>query len=104
MDNIEAALQDLSLQDPPNITATARRYEINRSTLSRRYNGVTTSAEVKAQKQQLLSPPQEQSLVDYINKLTEDSLPPTVQIVRNFAKEIAQQEPSRNWSHRFCKR
>jgi len=43
--DMEAALADLRLQDVPNITATAKRHKVERSTLSRRWNKVTRSRE-----------------------------------------------------------
>ena len=104
MDSIAAALEDLRLQDKPNIAATARRHEIDRSVLSRRYREVSTSLQVKHQNQCLLSPPQERRLVKYINRITEIGLPPTPSMVRNFAHSICQKEPGKGWSSRFCKR
>jgi hypothetical protein len=47
MDAIELALKDLRLQDKTNISATARVYNVQRSTLSRRFNKVTNSAVVQ---------------------------------------------------------
>jgi hypothetical protein len=41
MDSMEAALADLSLQDKPNISATADKHKIKRPTLSKRWNKVT---------------------------------------------------------------
>ena len=55
MDSIEAALESLKLQDTPDISATARLYNVQRSTLSRRFNGVSRPATVRYQEQQLLS-------------------------------------------------
>jgi hypothetical protein len=104
MDNIEAALQDLKLHDTLTISAAARLHKCNRSTLSRRWNGVTESAAVKAVNQQLLSPPQEQTLIAHINRLTELSIPPTPAMVCTFAAEIARKPVGRGWSQRFCKR
>ena len=45
MSNIEAVLIDLRLQDKPNIQAIANKHGVNRSTLFRRFNQVTTSKE-----------------------------------------------------------
>ena len=104
MDQIEAALQDLKLQDTKNISATAKQYGVQRSTLSRRFHRITNSAQAKHQEQQLLNDQQEQDLVNYINKLTEKGLPPTVSMLRNFARDIASREPSKTWSQRFCKK
>jgi transposase-like protein len=43
MDQIEAALRELTLQDTPNITAVAKKHGCNRATLSRRFRKVTVS-------------------------------------------------------------
>jgi hypothetical protein len=104
MDAIEAALQDLKLQDKPNISATARRHNVQRSTLSRRHNRVTTSVKIKHQNQEFLTQRQQQDLIKYINELTEKGIPPTTTMVRNFAQEMAGKKPHRCWSQRFCKR
>ena len=45
MDPINAALAALELQDPPNYTWTAKEFNINRTTLSRRYWRITCSRE-----------------------------------------------------------
>ena len=101
---MEAALKDLNLQDKKNISKVANLHGVDRSTLSRRFNGVTNPAKVKHQKQQLLTPQQEKDLVRYINQLTEIGIPPTVAMVRNFARDIAGKRPGNGWSQRFCKR
>jgi hypothetical protein len=90
MDAIEAVLEDLKLQDKKNISAVAKLHGVQRSTVSRRWNGVTNPAKVK-------------DLVQYI-KLTENGIPPTPPMVRNFARDIAGKRPGRDWSQRFCKR
>ena len=95
---IEAALQDLNLQDKPNISATAKLHNVERSTLSRRWNGVTNSTQMKHQNQQLLQPQQEADLIKHINELTEKGIPPTTSMVCNFAKEFSRKEPGKNWS------
>ena len=56
MEPIETALAALKLQDKKNISACAKLYGVDRSTLSRRFNGVSNLAKVKHQKQQLLKP------------------------------------------------
>ena len=93
MDDIDKALQSLQLQDNPNLSATAKQYYVNRSTLSRRFYGVTYSHVVKHQNQGLLLLAQEKSLVQYINKLTETGIPLTVLIVHNFVYNIARKRP-----------
>ena len=104
MESIDKALESLTLQDNPNISATAREYNIDRSTLSKRFTGGAQSRQTKHQNQCLLSPAQEKSLVQYINKLTETGIPPTVSMVHNFVYDIVGKRPGKSWSHRFCKR
>lgn len=104
MDSIDAALQELKLQDKPNISATAKAYNIDRSTLSRRFNGVAQSKTIQAENSRFLTPKQERDLVQYISTLTERGTCPTPAMVATFARDIAGKEPGRSWSHRFCKR
>ena len=56
MDAIDAALKDLKLQDVKNISAVAKMHGVDRSTLSRRYNGVSNPAKVYHESRQLLNP------------------------------------------------
>jgi hypothetical protein len=104
MDPIELALKDLKLQNTKNISAVAKLHGVDRSTLSRRFNGVTNPAKMQHEKQQLLSPQQEKELIEYINMLTKRGTLPTTAIVRNFAGDIAGKLPGRCWSQRFCMR
>ena len=96
MDAIEAALKDLKLQDRENISTVAKLHGVNRSTLSRRWNGVTNPAPMYHQSRQLLNPQQEKDLVEYINQLTEKGIPPTPSMVRNFAQDICRKRPRKN--------
>ena len=104
MDPIELALKDLKLQNTKNISAVAKLHGVDRSTLSRRFNGVTNPAKMQHEKQQLLSPQQEKELIEYIIMLTKRGTLPTTAMVRNFAGDIAGKLPGRCWSQRFCMR
>ena len=104
MDSINKALQDLKLQDKPNIAATARTYKVERSTLSRRFREVSQTHAEKCQNQQFLDPDEEKVLVQYINQLTTRGVPPTPAMVANFASNLKGETLGKNWSHRFCKR
>ena len=104
MDSIGKALQALTLQDKPNISATAREYNVDRSTLSRRFKKGSVSRQTKCENQGLLPLQQERTLVLYINKLTENGIPPTPSMIHNFVNDIVQKQPGKGWSHRFCKR
>ena len=82
MQAIDKALKDLASQESPNYSATARKYGINCTTLSRRYRGLARSRAVNmANIKSLLTPQQEKELVDYINKLLVFRLPPIVLII-----------------------
>ena len=102
MDAIDKALEHLKLSDPKNISASAKLFGVDRSTLSRHYNDKSNPASMKHQNQQFLTPEQERQLVIYINTLTERGLLPTPAMVRNFAQNIAGKPPGKGWSHRFC--
>ena len=104
MDPIDAALAALELQDPPNYTRTAKEFDVNRSTLSRRYRQITRAREDATEMKSLLLIQQERTLLRYINLLTERGLPPTPQMVRNFAFKISRITPRKNWVLRFIKR
>ena len=101
MASIEAALADLALQDLPNYTATAKKFNINRSTLLRRYKGVTVLIKEGRQTTSILSNQQEKELISYINKLTERGIPFTNAIIRVFAQDIFKKKPGKNWAYRF---
>ncbi|KAF1966400.1 hypothetical protein BU23DRAFT_560210, partial [Bimuria novae-zelandiae CBS 107.79] len=55
------------------------------TTLRRRQQGSQQSRTTKDLNQRALSPQQEQALLQHIDKLTERRLPPTKEIIRNFA-------------------
>ena len=96
MDPINAALAALELQDSPNYTWTAKEFNVNRTTLSRRHRRITRAREDATAIKSLLSIQQERTLLGYINLLTERGLPPTTQMVRNFAFEISRITPGKN--------
>ena len=55
MNSIEASLVDLALQEVPNYSATAREYNVVRTTLARRHKGKTAANGVRPKNNQLLS-------------------------------------------------
>ena len=92
MDNLEAALdalKSLKLGESPNYTTIAKQYGVNRTTLSRRHRGVTGSRAEKISNDRNLNTTQELELVKYINSLSKRGLPPTREMIQNFALEIA---------------
>jgi hypothetical protein len=101
---IDEALAECNSLACPVYSEIARKHSVNRSMLSKRHRGVHGSKEAQYSKLGLLSSEQEQTLVYYINKLTERGLPPTCVMVRNFAAEICKQLPGKNWVYRFVDR
>ncbi len=104
MSQIDQAVAHLKEHSEDNISYVADLYGVDRSTLSRRFRGVTKSRSQKAICQQLLTPPEEQRLLKHINTLCKRGIPPTPSILRNLAYEITGNEPGKHWSSRFVHR
>ena len=107
MSPIDDAIEDLKSQKPGesiNYTQIAAKYGVDRTTLSRRWRGLQSSMQRKIENSRLLNDTQERALVEYIDTLTGRGLPPTRQMIRNFASEIAQKEAGKQWVDRFIKR
>lgn len=104
---MEAALEEcrsLGFNVKPNFTQIAKKYGCDRSALSKRYRGICSSKQNQYQNQRLLNNQQEETLIKYIDELCKRSLPPSRQMIRNFAQEIVQKEIGREWVNRFLKR
>jgi Tc5 transposase DNA-binding domain len=102
---IQAAITDLQSQERVNYSATAKRYNLERTTLAKRFQGKTVSnQEATSYARRQLTDTQEKTLIQYINKLSNQGIPPTPQIVKNLAVEIAGDKLGPNWVSRFCKR
>jgi hypothetical protein len=72
----------------------AEKHGCWRSTLTRRHQEETESREAKAISQRLISPQDEEELVQYIEGLTARHLAPTRQMIKNFAAPVAKREVS----------
>ena len=103
MGKIEDAIAELHLQEKKNIQAMADKHGVNRSTLSKRFNGKTGSKVNGYNSQKILTPGQERALINRINDLSKMGLPPSHQMVRNLALEIAGRMPGINWALRWVK-
>ncbi|KAF2827175.1 hypothetical protein CC86DRAFT_369385 [Ophiobolus disseminans] len=97
MDPIDEAIEAINSREPGDklvYQEYADFFEVDRSTLSQRHNGRQTSRNTKKAAQQKLNPQQEEELVLYIEDLTRRGLPPTRDMVRNFASTIAHERVS----------
>jgi hypothetical protein len=100
MVNEHDMMQDLAecdVSEAPNYAVIAKKYNLERSTLSRRHRGKTVSREqYESEHMQCLTNAQERVLINQINRLTKRNLPPTSQMVRNFAEEIIRRLVGKN--------
>ena len=103
MDPIDAAFAALKSQKSPNYTATAKKFGVDRTTLSRRHRGITAAKGVNPSPLAILSPTQKKTFISYINELTRRGTPPTARMVARFAAEISGRQPGKNWVNRFVR-
>jgi hypothetical protein len=82
----------------------AEKHRVVRSTLTRKWRGETRSREEQAVAQQKLTLQQEAELVKYIEELTACRIPPTREMIRNFASAVAQKPVFESWVTRFINR
>src|ERR1700722_16112542 len=79
---IASAIAEIGDKTAPNYAHYARKHKVDRSTLSRRHRGKTTSRkEASSKHRQNLTIAQEQLLLAHTNRLTDQNLPPTAKIV-----------------------
>jgi hypothetical protein len=107
MDPIQAAIDEIkSLEPGERVTYAemARRHSVDCNTLLQNHRQVQSSRTTKRINQQKLNPQQEQELVRYIKGLTERQLPPTREMIQNFASTIAKEVVSESWVTHFINR
>ena len=96
--DILKAIADLNLQEKPNYFQTAKKYNINCTTLMRRYKCQTVSHhEAHSIHHKLLTDAQEEVLLSHISNLSARGLPPTPQILRNIVIKIVQHNIREAW-------
>ncbi|KAF1360848.1 hypothetical protein EJ07DRAFT_176935 [Lizonia empirigonia] len=104
---MEDALADLDALDSSEevcYATIAKKHGVDRSTLSRKHQGVSGSRAEAGLARRNLQPEQEAELVKYIEGLTERKLPPTREMVQNYASDIAGHSVSESWVTRFLHR
>jgi hypothetical protein len=82
----------------------ADNHGVDRRTLSRHHRGVQAPIATKNINQLKVNLHQEEELVQYIVDLTERHLPPTREMIKNFAHGIAKVDVSETWVTRFLQR
>jgi transposase-like protein len=89
---LEEALRECDTfvsEDDISWSKIAEKHSVVRSTLTRTYRRETRSQEEKAVAQHKLTLQQEAELVKYIEELTARRIPPTREMIRNFASAVA---------------
>ena len=89
IDNALAAIKALKPEEKLVYQKIADQYGVDRSTLARRHRGVQAAQETKYSQQQKLTLQQEEELVQYIEELTARHIPPTREMIQNFASSVA---------------
>ncbi|KAM4055601.1 DDE superfamily endonuclease [Hirsutella rhossiliensis] len=90
--HLTQAIIELQSQDRPKYAETARRYNIDKSTLWRRFKGKTASNhDANSYSRQKLTSAQEEILIGHVNKLTDRGIPPTPQMLKNIAEDLDHQ-------------
>jgi predicted DNA-binding protein YlxM (UPF0122 family) len=92
MEEALAAIESLGEGKKFTYQEIADRYNVNRSTLSRRHRGVQRSMKEYAVTKQLLSPHQEEELVKYIIRFTKRGLSPTKEMIQTLARGVVKKE------------
>ena len=101
---LQNALADLNLQEHPNISETARRHGVERSKLSKHWRGVQVSMEEYHESQNYMTDEQAQSLINYINLLTDRGTPSTPPMVKRFVKDITGIDVGKNYVNKFWRK
>jgi hypothetical protein len=104
MDAALAAIESLKPGESINYTEIAKRFGVNRLTLSRRHRGVQRSREDQYEEQRILNNQQAKDLIKYINGLSDKGLYISHEMLRNFAKELTGKKPGKHWPGRFLKK
>jgi hypothetical protein len=104
IDNAIAAIKCLGPGEHSSYHKVAKEFNIQHSTLRRRYQGLCALRAGEAQNRQKLSPQQELQLVQYIEDSTEQGLPPTRAMIQNFGGDVAGKACSDAWVFRFLLR
>jgi hypothetical protein len=88
MDPIQAAIAAFESEELGKDTSyrkIAAKYNVDRVTLARRHQGSQAPRQAEGFNRRALNPQQERELVVYIEGLTKQGLPPTREMIQNFA-------------------
>ena len=102
---IKLAISDLESQESPNFTIVAQKYDLDRTTLIRRFKGKSVSySEARSRSNKLLTNAQESVLIEYIRKISNQGMHATPKILENIVVELVRKPVGGHWISRFIKR
>jgi hypothetical protein len=102
---IDLALAELDNSDAPNIAAIAAKHNLDRSTLSRRFRGVTHSRrQFISNSKKPLTDSQEAILIEYINWNASRGLYFTPRLLQTVVEHYLDRQINRNWTSEFFSR
>jgi hypothetical protein len=101
---MDAAIIELQSSSSPCVSTVASKHGLARSTLWRRWKGITTDRSHVIEESRLLNDQQEQQLLQHIRDLCDRCLPPTPAIVAGIASQLGGRPPGHNWCSRFVER
>lgn len=96
-------LESLGPEEKINYTQIAKKFGVDRSTLSRRHRQVSGSKEDQYSAQALLSKHRTEVLISLVNELAKSGVPLSNARLSEFAKILARKEPGKNWASRWVK-
>jgi transposase-like protein len=89
---MDQAIADLMQQARPNVLDTARRHGLKEPTLRHQWKGQSSSHRAAAVSHQLLTPPQEQALVNEVQRASEMKMPIRSQHLQRFAAMLVERD------------
>jgi transposase len=107
MNPIQEAIDDIESResgDNFSYREVAKKFNVDRTTLSRRHQEKQAINAASGEAQRYLNPQQEQELVRYIERCTRRGLPPTREMLQGFASAVVKWEVSHSWVTRFLQR
>jgi hypothetical protein len=97
-----AAIQSGEIKD---YSKAAAKFNVDCTTISKQIRGLTKSRkDANSFWRQCLTNAKEETLIGYINKLTDRGMLPTSSIVQNLAEEIRGTKVRKNWTGQFIRR
>ncbi len=101
---LKLACEFLNNMAEPNVKEIAKICGLHAGTLGNRWKGRTRARAVAHEAQMLLTPAQEQALVDWLTYLSDTAHPLCKRTIRYYVQDLCGKRPSKNWVYAFLKR